>query len=147
MKKIILLVGGGDLPIEVIKRLKKRKISFFCITFQNNPVSKVIYKNKYKLINFGKIISELLRLKTLGFKNILMVGNLKRPDLKDIKPDINSMRLIPAFTKMLYKGGDNNLLTFCIEKIQKLGFKVLDLRKIIPENFLDYGNQTKYKNL
>jgi Uncharacterized protein conserved in bacteria len=120
MKKIILLVGGGDLPIEVIKRLKKRKISFFCITFQNNPVSKVIYKNKYKLINFGKIISELLRLKTLGFKNILMVGNLKRPDLKDIKPDINSMKVIPAFTKMLYKGIKDNLLTFCIEKIQKL---------------------------
>ncbi len=142
MKKIILLTGGGTLPEEVIKSLKKKKIKFFCIIFKNNPVSKFILNQEYKLINFGKIISELNILKDSGFKKILMVGNLKRPNLSDIKPDINSIKLIPSFTNMLLKGGDNNLLDFCIKQLSILGFQVLDLRKIIPENFLNYGNQT-----
>ncbi len=145
MKKIILLTGGGDLPLEVIEGLKKKKIKYFCIIFNNNPVSKVIYKNEHKLIDFGKVISELFRLKTKGYNNILMVGNIKRPSLKDIKPDLNSLKLIPKFTKHLLQGGDNNLLSFCVEQLQKFGFKVLDLRKIIPENFLNYGNQTEIK--
>ena len=44
MKKIILLTGGGDLPIEVIRKLIKRKITFFCLIFEKNPVSKMILK-------------------------------------------------------------------------------------------------------
>ncbi len=142
MKKIILLTGGGTLPEEVIRSLKRKKIKFFCIIFKNNPVSKFILNHEYKLINFGKIISELKILKNSGFKKILMIGNLKRPNLADIKPDINSIKLIPSFTNMLLKGGDNNLLAFCINQLSLLGFEVLDLRKIIPENFLNFGNQT-----
>ena len=74
-----------------------------------------------------------------------MIGNLKRPNLADIKPDINSIKLIPSFTNMLLKGGDNNLLDFCIKQLSILGFEVVDLRKIIPENFLNYGNQTNVR--
>ena len=145
MEKIILLTGGGTLPEEVIRSLKRKKIKFFCITFEKNPVSKMILNQDYKRINFGKIISELNVLKNSGFKKILMIGNLKRPNLSDIKPDINSIKLIPSFANMLLKGGDNNLLDFCIKFLMRHGFKVLDLRKIIPENFLDFGNQTKVK--
>ena len=82
MKKIILLTGGGDLPIEVIRKLIKRKITFFCLIFEKNPVSKMILKKNHKLINFGKIISELLILKNLGFNHVALVGNLKRPIIR-----------------------------------------------------------------
>lgn len=145
MKKVILLTGGGDLPNEVIRKLIKRKITIFCITFEKNPVSKIILKNNHKLINFGKTISELLKLKNLGFNHVVLVGNLKRPNISDIKPDFNSAKIIPKFAKILLKGGDNNLLDFCINYLDQIGFKVLDLRKIIPENFLNSGNITKIK--
>ena len=44
--------------------------------------------------------------------------------------------------KKILKGGDNNLLNFCIIRLAKLGFEVIDLRKIIPDNFMGKGNQT-----
>ena len=31
MKKIVLLTGGGDLPLEVIRKLIKKKTTFFCL--------------------------------------------------------------------------------------------------------------------
>ena len=143
MKKIVVLAGGGDLPVEVIRKLIKKKIAFYCLIFEKNPVSKMILKKNHKLINFGKIISELLKLKNLGFNHVALVGNLKRPSITDIKPDFNSAKIIPKFVKILLKGGDNNLLNFCINYLNNIGFNVLDLRKIIPENFLSFGNITK----
>ena len=103
----------------------------------------MILKKNHKLINFGKIISELLILKNLGFNHVALVGNLKRPIISDIKPDFNSAKIIPKFAKILFKGGDNNLLNFCINYLNNIGFNVVDLRKIIPENFLSSGNITK----
>ena len=145
MKKVILLTGGGDLPIVVIRKLLKKKITFFCLIFEKNPVSKIILKNNHKLINFGKLISELLKLQNLGFKHIVLVGNLQRPSIRDIKPDFNSAKVITEFGNILLRGGDNNLLDFCINYLNNIGFKVLDLRKLIPENFLNSGNITKSK--
>ena len=145
MKKVVLLTGGGDLPIEVIRKLIKNKIIFYCLIFEKNPVSKLILRKNHKLINFGKIISELLKLQNLGYKYVVLVGNLKRPSIRDINPDFNSAKIISEFAKILLKGGDNNLLDFCINYLNKIGFKVLDLRKIIPENFLNSGSITKIK--
>ena len=64
MKKIILIMGGGNLPIEIIKNLKTKKIEFYCLAFINNPVSKVIKNYDHKIINFGKIITELIFLRS-----------------------------------------------------------------------------------
>ena len=105
--------------------------------------SQVLYTNDdHKIINFGKVISQLKFLYSNNYRKILMIGNLKRPKLSEIKPDINSIKLIPKFAKELLKGGDNNLLNFCIIRLAKLGFEVIDLRKIIPDNFMGKGNQT-----
>ncbi len=145
MQKIILLTGGGDLPAEVIKSLKKKKITFFCICFKNNPVSSEVLKYNYVVINFGNIITELIKLRDRGYKKILMIGNLRRPKLNEIQPDINSLKLIPQFSKILFEGGDNKLLNFVSLQLKKLEFKLIDIRKLMPELFLCKGNQTKKK--
>ena len=111
MYKIILLTGGGRLPDEVIKSLKKNKKIFFCIGFEGNPVSKIVLKSEHKIINFGSIVTELKKLNSKGYSHVLLVGNLNRPSLKEIKPDFNSLKLIPYFTKVLLEGGDNNILS------------------------------------
>ena len=147
MQKIILLTGGGDLPTEVIKTLKKKKITFYCIAFKNNPISKEILKYENNIINFGNVVTELKKLKLLGFHYVLMIGNLQRPNFGEIKPDINAISLIPQLTRILLRGGDNNLLNFVSNQLKKFGFKLLDLKKLIPELFLGKGNQTKIKFL
>ncbi len=138
-------MGGGSLPVEIINNFKKQRIEFFCLAFEKNPVSKVIKKHNHKIINFGKVLTELKLLKLKGFKDILMIGNLKRPNLNEIKPDINSLKLLPVFFKILLEGGDNNILDFSIKYLKKIGFNTLDLRKIIPDNFPGHNIQTKKK--
>ena len=72
----------------------------------------------------------------MGFHYVLMIGNLQRPNFGEIKPDINAISLIPQLTRILLRGGDNNLLNFVSNQLKKIGFKLLDLKKLIPELFL-----------
>jgi len=143
MNKIIILAGNGDLPYNVVTELKKRKIDFFIITFKNNKVSTKLKKYNPIEINFGKIVTELLKLKNKKFDSIILIGGLKKPKLKEIKPDINSLKLFPMFAKKIIEGGDNNLLSFCIKKIEDIGFKIINIKDILPELFLGKGVFTK----
>ena len=74
-----------------------------------------------------------------------MAGSILRPSFKDIKPDLNSIKLLPKFLKKILEGGDNNLLKLVIFELEKIGFKVLNLKTLLPEIFLGRGNQTSYK--
>lgn len=143
MKKIIILAGNGELPYNVAKELEKRKLDFFIITFKNNKVSAKLKKYNPIEINFGKIVTELKKLKIKKFDSIIMIGGVKKPKLKELKPDFNSLKLIPMFTKKIIEGGDNNLLSFCIKKIEEIGFKIINIKDVLPELFLGKGVFTK----
>ena len=56
-----------------------------------------------------------------------MAGSMQRPNLKDLKPDVNSL-YYSKFIKKLMEGGDNNLLTLVISELEKFGFKILVLK-------------------
>ena len=134
MEKTVFIFGEGELPRLILKKLKNPHQSFIIIFNKKLTFNK---KFKSKRINFGKVISELKKLKLNGFSRILMAGSMRRPNISEIKPDFNSIKLIPKFTKILFAGGDNNLLEFVIGELEKIGFKVLSLNKICPEFFWD----------
>tara|TARA_B100000686_G_C16787096_1_gene975972 strand:+ start:82 stop:894 length:813 start_codon:yes stop_codon:yes gene_type:complete len=145
MGKVIILAGQGELPSIIIKNLLKKKIDFYTLIFTKKKIPSLILKYKFKAINFGKVVTELKKLRSLGFKDILMAGSLNRPNLSEIKPDINSIKLIPPFAKRLLQGGDNNLLSFAIKEIEKMGFRIITLKTLLPECFLGFGNHTNNK--
>ena len=68
-----------------------------------------------------------------------MAGSLQRPKINEIKPDINSIKLLPKFIKKILEGGDNNLLKFAINELEKIGFAIVSLKKVLPDLFLGKG--------
>lgn len=143
-KKIILLIGEGGLPSNIINNLLKKNITFFSLIISDRW-DKKIEKYDFKKINLGSIISELNCLKKKGYLDIVFAGSVKRPSISDIKPDFQTIKFIPKFAKVFLKGGDDYLLKFIINELKKLGFSVLGLKKIIPENFLSSGIYSEYK--
>ena len=66
-----------------------------------------------------------------------MAGSIQRPNLKDLKPDLNSIKLLPKFIKKIMEGGDNNLLTLVINELENNGFKILSLRTFYQRSLLE----------
>ena len=142
MDKIIVISGEGKLPKLVTKELKTKKIQYFELRLIKQTVCR---KNNIKYVKYGNIVSELIKLKKNGYNDILMAGSLQRPKINEIKPDINSIKLLPKFIKKILEGCDNNLLKFAINELEKIGFAIVSLKKVLPDLFLGKGNQTKVK--
>ena len=143
MKKIIILAGNGLLPINIINILEKKKISFFSLIISENGWDKNLEKYNYKLTNIGKVLTEVIKLKKIGYNSIIMAGSIPRPGISNIKPDFKSLRILPRFTKVLLKGGDNLLLKFIINELENLKLSVLNIKSIAPELFLGLGQHSK----
>ena len=142
MNKIIFIFGNGNLPRLILKKIKKSNLEFKILSIGEKNLFKSVNSKSVKL---GKIVTELKYLKKKGYSKILMAGSINRPKLSDIKPDFNSLKLLPKFTKTLFEGGDNKLLKFVTTELENLNFKILYIHKIFPDFFLGPGNQTKIK--
>ena len=142
MNKIIFIFGNGNLPRLVIKKIKNSNLEFKILSISEKNLFK---SHNSKSVKLGKIITELNGLKKKGYSKILMAGSINRPRLSDIKPDFNSLKLLPKFTKTLFEGGDNKLLKFVTTELENLNFKILYIHKTFPDFFLGPGNQTKIK--
>ena len=142
MNKIIFIFGNGNLPRLILKKIKNSNLEFKILSISEKKIFKSVNSKSVKL---GKIITELNDLKKKGYSKILMAGSINRPRLSDIKPDLNSLKLLPKFTKTLFEGGDNKLLKFVITELENLNFKILYIHKTFPDLFLGPGNQTKIK--
>ena len=145
MNKIIIIAGNGKLPVEIISSLKLQNINFKILIIKNADYKKELLKYNHEIINLGSIASSLIRLKREGYKNLVLAGGLKRPSLRSIKPDINTIKIFARYTKVFLKGGDNNLLKFVIQEIENLGIKVLNIKKIAPDIFIDFGIHSQKK--
>lgn len=145
MQKIIIIAGNGFLPINIINSFKSQKISFFTLIISEAGWDKKIQSYSHKFVKLGSILTELIKLKKSGFNKVVLAGGIKRPSLSNIKPDLNTLKIIPKFTKVLFKGGDNLLLKFVIEELEKNGIEVLNIKKIVPQLFLSDGFFSKNK--
>ena len=142
MNKIIFIFGHGNLPKLILKKIACFNFEFKILFIGENKLHKSLTS---KTVRLGKIVTELKKLKKLGFSQILMAGSINRPRIYDINPDLNSLKLLPKFTKVLFEGGDNKLLKFVVKELENLGFKILYIHKTFPDLFLGLGNQTKIK--
>ncbi len=142
MNRVIFIFGDGNLPKLILKKIENSNFEFKVLAIGKNNFCK---SSNSKSIRLGKIITELKSLKKKGFTKILMAGSINRPRVTDIKPDFNSLKLLPKFAKILFEGGDNKLLKFVISELENLNFKILYIHKTFPDLFLGFGNQTNVK--
>ena len=108
MTKIGLITGDGNLPIYIGNSLKNKN---FDITYL--LLSSVNDKSKYKnenhlnidILSVKKIINLLNK---YNIKKIIFAGSLKRPSIRDLGFDLETIKL--AKDLLLEKKVDDNLL-------------------------------------
>ena len=124
MTKVGILAGGGKLPLLIGQRLIQEKydVMFFCIEKFCNLK---LYKNyNFKIISINSLTKILVNLKKNEIEKIIMAGKVKRPSIKDINFDLNTLKLIKNFA--LVSKGDDSLLSAISVFFENNGFPILD---------------------
>ena len=137
-----LFLGEKKLPIEILNKIKKRKISYFIIDLtRNNKFKK--YKNNYfiNIGQFGKIL-ELIHSKKC--KKVLFAGNILKPKISKLKLDLKGVYYIPRIIRAT-KLGDAAILKELITILAENKIKVIKLNSFNPELTLRKGIYSKIK--
>ena len=126
---IAVIAGEGDLPKVIIKKFIKKKINFFII---NLCKQKTINKKNIYNLNITQISKILNLLKKNNCKEVILVGKVSRPSIKDFKLDYQVIQLLPKIISNLKKG-DSYLLDFIVNLFKKNKINVISCLKYLPE--------------
>ena len=137
-----LIFGETDFPIEILKKIKKRKLKYLIIDLSKSKKFKKD-KNSHNVSigQFGKIISIL---KQNNCKKVLFAGKVVKPSFSKLKLDLKGIYYIPRIIKKS-KLGDAAILKEIINILKQE--RIITINSLIfnPELTLNKGNHSKIK--
>ena len=143
MSKIGIICGDGNLPTYIGKNLVKKNfdVTYFLL---NSVSNKKNYKNeKHYSINILSVKKIIKNLKDNKIQKIIFAGSIRRPSIKDLSFDIETIKL--AKILLLEKKGDNNLLVSIKNYLESKGFTFFNWKKYCPELFSIETNYSSTK--
>jgi len=144
IKKLGIITGNGDLPLDIITECKKHKIEPVCALIKGfaNPIKYKKYTSE--IFDFGSVGKVLEFFKKNNVKHMLFVGGVKKPSLKDLKTDTQGVLLLSQLLKnKLF--GDNKVLETVVSFFEKRGLEILTIADILKDSCTGKGLITKNK--
>ena len=128
-----LIFGDTDFPIEILKKIKKKKIKYLIIDLSKTKKFKKDKKSyQVSIGQFGKIINIL---KQNNCKKVLFAGKVLKPNFSKLKLDLKGIYYIPKIIKAS-KLGDAAILKEIIKILIILPNCPIDIEK----DFLSFLN-------
>ena len=137
-----LIFGETNFPIEILKKIKKRKLNYLIVDLSKSKKFKKDKKSySVSLGEFGKIISIL---KDNSCKKVLFAGKVSKPNFSKLKLDLKGIYYMPRIIKSS-KIGDAAILKEIINILKEQSIKTISSLSFNPELSLNRGNYSKTK--
>ena len=134
---LAIICGGGTFPLAVAEGARRagRPVVLFPVRgfadadFASWPHEWV------SLGGFGFLKSEMRR---RGCRDVVFIGNVLRPRIRDLRLDWTTLRLMPRVLG-LFRGGDDFLLTGLGRLMEESGFRLVGAHEVAPEILMPAG--------
>ncbi len=137
-----LIFGETSLPIEILKKIKKKSIKYLIIDLTKSKKFRKDKKSyKVSIGQFGKIIKILNENRC---KKVLFAGKVSRPNFSKLRLDLKGIYYIPRIIKAS-KLGDAAILKAIIKILNEQKIKTISTLAFNPELTLKKGNYSKIK--
>lgn len=118
-----ILAGGGPLPFQVADVVRRQGGDVFIVGFQDFVDRTLIGDWPHKIIRLAAAGEILRSLREAGCRDIVLIGPVKRPALRDLRPDAEGTRLLARVGRALFSG-DDGLLGALVRIFGEEGFRV-----------------------
>ncbi|MFT0861655.1 LpxI family protein [Ancylobacter sp. G4_0304] len=134
---LAIICGGGAFPLAVAAAARRagRRVVLFPIRGFAGPDVEQWPHVWIPIGRFGTLTAELRR---HGCRDVVMIGNVLRPRIRDIRLDWTTIRLFPRVFAML-RGGDDHLLTSIARLFEESGFRLLGAHELAPDILIPAG--------
>lgn len=128
-RKLGIAAGGGVLPIKLAEAARAQGREVFIVGLKGaaGPTIEVWPHDWVRLGAMGRFVRLF---KEAGCDDVVFIGPMDRPRLRDILPDFQGLLLMPDFIKRL-KVGDDALLRGVVEYLERNGLNVVAAETIL----------------
>jgi hypothetical protein len=130
-RKLGLIAGGGELPVVLAEHCAATGRDYFVARIEPFA-SAALEGHPGVTMNLGAMGGRMQALKEAGVDAVVLIGQVPRPDLSQLKLDDRAHAMIPAFLAAASKG-DDALLRVLLEEHEREGFKVLGAEDVMGE--------------
>ncbi len=140
--KLGILAGSGELPARIIQFCRQTGREFFVIAIEGQTSPELCAGgSEHAWVRLGAAGTTLKHLREADVKDLVMAGAIKRPSIKDLRPDLWATKFIAASGAATL--GDDGLLTALISALEGEGFRVIGVDELLPDIIApkgDYGS-------
>ncbi|MFG1393213.1 LpxI family protein [Xanthobacter agilis] len=132
-----IVAGNGAFPAAVADavRAQGRDVVLFLIRGFADPSLERYEHHWFRLGSLGSVAAKA---KARGIQQVVMVGGLTRPRVRDLGLDWTMVRLLPRIAR-LFRGGDNHLLSGVLGLVAEQGFQLCGAHEVAPSLLLPAG--------
>ncbi|WAC26169.1 LpxI family protein [Ancylobacter sp. SL191] len=134
---LAIICGGGTFPLAVARAAQKagREVVLFPVRGFAGPEVEAWPHVWIPIGRFGLLTRELRR---RGCRDVVFIGNVLRPRIRDIRLDWTTLTLLPRVLYMM-RGGDDHLLSSLGKLVEETGFHLLGAHEVAPDILVPAG--------
>lgn len=134
---LAIICGGGTFPLAVAEGARRagRPVVLFPVRGFADADFAAWPHEWVSLGGFGFLRSEMRR---RGCRDVVFIGNVLRPRIRDLRLDWATLRLMPRVLR-LFRGGDDFLLTGLGRLMEESGFRLVGAHEVAPEILMPAG--------
>ena len=140
-RKLGIAAGGGVLPLKLAEAARAEGRDVFIVGIKGAAGSS-IEAWPHGWVRVGAMGRFLRLFKEAGCEDIVFIGPMMRPRLRDIVPDFQGALLLPGFIKRL-KAGDDALLRGVVEFLERNGLTIVPAESILTSLLASEGLVTR----
>ena len=138
-----ILAGGGDIPRLLAQSCQGQGIEPFIVVLEGQAEAEDYVELNHMSARLGESGSIIKELKAQGIQDIVMIGRVRRPSLKELKPDLKTAEFFA--TEGFNVLGDDGLLKALRRFLEKEGFTLHGAQDFMPELLMPEGALGKHK--
>ncbi|MGH7002462.1 MAG: LpxI family protein [Alphaproteobacteria bacterium] len=122
LPKLAIIAGGGELPALVIQACRESGQPFFVLALEGQADPAQIGDAPHFWCRLGAAAEGEKILRANGTEEVVFVGKVRRPSLKELRPDWRALKVVVKATVRAL--GDDGLLRAIVREFEASGAKV-----------------------
>ncbi len=137
LKLLGIVAGGGSLPAQLLKSCDEQGIKVFIVAFEGQTDPALLKGRKYLLTRMGAAGQIINTLKSHGVRDLVFIGSIRRPSLKEMRPDLRTLKF---FTRLATRAlGDDGLLKAMKKELERDGFRLHGVQNFVSNLLASAG--------
>lgn len=129
--KLGILAGGGPLPGYLVEACRTSQRPVFVVAFEGQADPDVIAGTPHAWVRLGAAGAALDHLHNAGVGEIVMAGPVRRPTLRELRPDRRAAKFLG---RGLLNKGDDGLLSAIVRALEEEeGFRVVGADEVLAD--------------